>query len=153
MSFRLFIDNLEHNISIKYPTTWEKKIAELDTIVAFLSPIEHKLDLFRENLTIMIKNIFISPENFKEYINFQVDQLKDAILDFELIKKKKDKLSNQPAYTIIYTGRRRDFNIKIMQNYILKKKKIYLLIYTAENDKYDQYFKMIKKMIKSFCFL
>ena len=153
MSFRLFIDNLEHNISIKYPTTWEKKIAELDTIVAFLSPIEHKLDLFRENLTIMIKNIFISPENFKEYINFQVDQLKDAILDFELIKKKKDKLSNQPAYTIIYTGRRRDFNIKIMQNYILKKKKIYLLSYTAENDKYDLYFKMIKKMIKSFCFL
>lgn len=153
MSFRLFIDNLEHNISIKYPTTWEKKIAELDTIVAFLSPIEHKLDLFRENLTIMIKNIFISPENFKEYINFQVDQLKDAILDFELIKKKKDKLSNQPAYTIIYTGRRRDFNIKIMQNYILKKKKIYLLSYTAENDKYDLYFKMIKKMIKSFSFL
>lgn len=89
MSFRLFVDNIEHNISIKYPTNWEKIVAELDTIAAFLSPIEHKLDLFRENLTIMIKDVFISPENFKEYINFQVDQLKDAILDFKLIKKKK----------------------------------------------------------------
>ena len=153
MSFRLFVDNIEHNISIKYPTNWEKIVAELDTIAAFLSPIEHKLDLFRENLTIMIKDVFISPENFKEYINFQIDQLKDAILDFQLIKKKKKKLSNEPAYTVIYTGIRRDFNIKIMQNYIFKKNEIYLLTYTAEIDKYDLYFKIIKKMVKSFSFL
>ena len=101
----------------------------------------------------MIKNIFILPENFNEYVNFQVDQLKDAILDFQLIKKNKQTLFNELAYTIFYTGRRRDFHIKIMQSYILKNNKIYLLTYTAENDKFDLYFKIIKKMIKSFSFL
>ena len=153
MSFRLFIDNLEHNISIKYPTTWEKVVAKMDTIVTFLSPLEHKLDIFRENLTVMMHDRFIQPKNLKTFIEIHIEQLKDGVLDFQLIKKKKIKISNLSAYSVVYMGKRRDFDVKIMQNYVVKDNKIYLLTYLAETDKYDLYLKIIKKMIKSFSFL
>jgi len=154
MSFRLFIDNLEHNISIKYPTTWEKVVAEMDTIVTFLSPIEHKFDRFRENLTIMMDDRFIHPKNLKTFIEIQIEQLKDGVLDFQLIKKKKIKISSSSsAYSVVYMGKRRDFDVKIWQLYVLKDNKLYLLTYVAETDKYDLYIKTIKKMIKSFSFL
>ncbi|MFX1256377.1 MAG: PsbP-related protein [Promethearchaeota archaeon] len=144
------VENLEHGIKIKFPSKWEMKENIMDAIVVFLTPIESKLDKFRENLSIMIKMILVEPRLLDEYIEFEINQLKKAILDFRLVEKKKTKLAKIPAYKLVFTGKKQEITLKLMQYYALKYNIVYLMTYTAEKYKYDKYLKIILKMIKSF---
>lgn len=153
MKFLNFVDNLKYGFSIKYPSTWEKKEKLKDIIVVFLAPLENESDKFRENLSLMISNLFTQTIDLYDYVNFSIDQLREAILDFRLFEKTQTKIAKIPAYKIVYSGKRKQLNIKIMQYYAIKKNKVYLITYTAKKDKFELYFKIIKKIIKSFSFL
>ncbi len=153
MGFLNFINDFEYKFSIKYPSEWKKVEKKMETILAFLSPLEDKSDKFIENLSIIIRDIYVEPINLEECIQFELNQLKQAILNFRLIKKTKTKLANIRAYKIIFTGKRQDINVKIMQYYAIKNKMIYLITYTSEYDKYYKFLKLIKKMIGSFKFI
>jgi len=88
--------------------------------------------------------------DLSDYVNFSIDQLREAILDFRLFEKTRTKISKIPAYKIVYSGKRKQMNIKIMQHYAIKRNKVYLITYTAEKDKYEMYLKSLQKMIKTF---
>ena len=150
MKFLNFVDNLKHGISIKYPSSWEKKEEIMDAVVIFLSPTENMEDKFRENLSIMIKDLYMQKCDFYDYLSFSIEQLRDAILEFHLLDKTPTKLSKIPAYRIIYSGKREQIDVKIMQNYAINNNKVYIITYTAEKDKFDEYLKIVLKMIKSF---
>ena len=151
-NFLEFRDNLEYNFKIKYPVNWEKRVAKMNTIVAFVAKLENPLEKFRENFTIMVRETDLEPSLLDELIDIEITQLKEAFLDFQLIKKKKTNLSQIPAYLLIYIGKKKDFEVKIMQYYTIKDNLIYLLTYTTEIEKFDKFLKIIKKMIKSFEF-
>jgi len=150
MKFLNFVDNLKYGFSIKYPSTWEKKEKLRDFIVVFLAPLENESDKFRENLSLMVSNLFMQTMDLSDYVNFSIDQLREAILDFRLFEKTQTKISKIPAYKIVYSGKRKQMNIKIMQHYAIKRNKVYLITYTAEKDKYEMYLKSLQKMIKTF---
>ena len=150
MKYLIFTDNFGYGITINYPFGWEKKEAVMDAVVVFLSPLENEFDKFRENLSLIIKKYLLEQKLSGGYIEFEIEQLKETLQDFQLVKKTRIKISNIPAYKIVYTGKKQEINIKIMQYYALKNKRIYLLTYTAEKDKYNKFLKVIKKMIKSF---
>ena len=150
MKYLTFTDNFGYGITINYPLDWEKKEAIMDAVVVFLSPLENESDKFRENFSIIIKEYLKEQKLSEEYIEFELEQLKETLIDFQLIKKTKIKISNISAYKIVYTGKKQEIDIQIMQYYALKNNGIYLLTYTAERDKFNKFLKVIKKMIKSF---
>ena len=152
-NFLEFKDNLEYNFKIKYPVNWEKRVAKMNTIVAYVAKLENPLEKFRENFTIMVRETDLEPSSIDQLINIEITQLKEAFLDFQLIKKKKTTMSQIPAYQIIFIGKKKDLEVKIKQYYTLKDNLIYLLTYTAEVEKYDKFLKIVKKMIKSFEFI
>ncbi|MBD3255600.1 MAG: DUF1795 domain-containing protein [Candidatus Lokiarchaeota archaeon] len=137
-------------IRIKYPKDWEINEKELNSIVVFLAPIENGFDHFRENVSIIEIPISSSFFLFEEYVNSSIFQLKQSILNFQLIKKKKTKISKKKVIKIVFSGKKRGINIKILQCYFLTIDHLFLLTYTAQNSEYDEYRKAIKKMIKSF---
>ena len=151
-NFLEFKDNLEYNFKINYPINWEKRVAKMNTIVAFVAKLENPLEKFRENFTIMARETKLESSSIDQLIDIEITQLKESFLDFQLIRKKKTTLSQIPAYLLIYTGKKKDLEVKIMQYYTIKDNLIYLFTYTTEIEKYEKFLKTIKKMIKSFEF-
>lgn len=54
------------------------------------------------------------------------------------------------AYNIVYLANQGSFNVKIRQIMFLKNNVAYIITYSAETEKYDQYFSVIDKMFNSF---
>ena len=152
-NFFEFRDNLEYNFKIKYPINWEKRVSEMNTIVAFVAKLQNPLEKFRKNFTVMARETKLGSSSVDNLIDIEIRQLKESFLDFQLIKKKKTYLSQIPAYQLIFIGKKKDLEVKIMQYYTLKDNLIYLLTYTTEVEKYDKFLKIVKKMIKSFEFI
>ena len=150
MKFSTFIDYSHYNVSLKYPHEWEQRKAKNELVVVFLSPKESESDLFRENLSVMIKKNPYQTQNINLIIDFEIENLKNAFLNFILIEKSKNKLSKISGYRLVYSGKKKDITFKIMQYYVLKGKRIYLITYTAQQDKFLKYKRTIKKIVKSF---
>ncbi|TFG02015.1 MAG: DUF1795 domain-containing protein [Promethearchaeota archaeon] len=150
MKFVDFVDNRGYGIIIKYPSEWEKKENVLDTVVVFLSPLEDNVDKFRENLSIMIRPIDFNADLLKDHVEYEIEQLKSTLPKFQLVKKAKMRISRNSGYKIIFQGKKKGVNVKLMQCYVIINRIIYLLTYTAEVDKFNKFIKAIKKMIKSF---
>src|SRR3990167_9494841 len=61
--------------SIKYPSDWalEKKAGE--TAVIFLSAQESELDIFKENVSVVVQDISGNPMDLKKYSELAVKQM------------------------------------------------------------------------------
>ena len=95
-----------------------------------------------------IKLIFqIKKVPFTEELIKQSEQL---ILDFDLIDSRNTNLAGIPANSIIYTGIEGQNNLKWLYIIAIKENKLYILVFIAEVDKYNDYIGTFQEMIDSF---
>lgn len=141
--------NAAFKLSIQYPRTWRKQEQITGLLVMFLSPKESNADKFQENLNILVRPL-ARPATLAEATKLGTQQMKEMLSDFKLISSKNTTLGNSPANQIVFTGKQGKFNLKWMQTYTIKNKKIYVLTYTAEVGKYSTFLGTIQKTINSF---
>lgn len=138
--------NQDHNIKINYPLDWEKQEGTFGTTVMFISPLEDDSDQFRENLNIIVQDISSQPMTLSEYAEISIGEIKQFITEAEILSS----TEKRDSYEIVYTGKQGEFSLKWMQTIIIQNNKVYVISYTAEPDKYDNFMELIQKMIDSF---
>jgi hypothetical protein len=148
----LTYENPTYRIRIQYPSDWEKlEFSERNIVVIFRSPPENSSDTKLENLLIQVGNLPFENIPLDEVVNANINNLKQSLIDFELIEINATTLSgNNPAYKVVYTNSEGEDKHKTMQILSIKEDKAYLLTYSAEKRKYSDYLPTIEKMIDSF---
>ncbi|HLD06207.1 MAG TPA: PsbP-related protein [Candidatus Nanoarchaeia archaeon] len=134
--------------SIQYPTDWIKTEDEGEII--FLSPLESSSDTFQEKLGIgpLPGNPNSLAGAFKEYVI-----LLKKIPGITFVESSNTALAGNPAYKIIFTGKLDGVhNLKVLQVWTVKAGKYYAITYTAEIDRYADYFAAIQTMMDSLRF-
>jgi serine/threonine-protein kinase len=143
-------ENLHYGFTIKYPDGWGVAENQMGTVVIFSTPLENALDVFAENLNVVVQNI--SPDmTFREYTETAVKQLQavfPSVMTVETVEPAT--LSGQKAAKLIYVGKGDQADIKMMHMWTLSGTKAYILTFAATERDFDRFYPLVKKSFNSF---
>ncbi|MGB7444948.1 MAG: protein kinase [Coleofasciculaceae cyanobacterium] len=149
--------NNDYGIKMCYPSTWELQ-EDIDnpfdyatTLVKFV-PKQNQPTSLDVELTISVEEL-LSPISFDKYTTSHIAKVLDFFPDSSIKQSDhQEKLDNHPAHRLVYTGRGiENKRMKGMQIWLIKDQKSYIISYTAEASKYDDFIKPVEEIIvKSF---
>ncbi|MBP6387149.1 MAG: hypothetical protein KA313_11265 [Pseudarcicella sp.] len=139
---------------IEYPKNWKIDTSKfIGTDFYIFSTLENKDDKFRENINEITQNLKgkdIDLEKFKQISDNQVLKLTNnsEVIESVIIKEK-----NKEYFKLKYIMTQGVFRLIITSICYIKDEKAYLLTFTCESEKYDQYEKVANEMLNSFCLI
>lgn len=149
ITWQTYTDNINH-FSIKYPAEWKRQTG-VNTI-AFLSPKENDTDPFQENVNLMLQDLSQQPMTLDEYTELSKKQVTDNLGASAIVSLKAVTLAGQAAKEFVYNMDYQNRKLKIKQCWLIKNKLAYLITYTADPSKFNQYESTATEIINSFKF-
>jgi eukaryotic-like serine/threonine-protein kinase len=147
-------ENQENKFKMKYPDKWDKQEesnAISKEVVQFISPKEGDADKFQERVVVTVE-----PSGDRT-LNRTLDE-HTKLSKQEILKLDKNAKINQEGvftvagkngYKIVYTTKSGSQELKKSEFLTLKNGKAYSLTYEAEAAKYDNFWPVVEKSIKS----
>lgn len=137
---------------IAYPFDWTTQLLqdnEQGMIIVFMSPSGGEGDKFSENVSAIATTKGAS-EDFDEEASKGIETLdKDESKD--LIEDSKISLAGLSGYKIIYSETTDKGEFQYLQYWLEgEENRVYMIMFTAEKDKYSEYLKQAEKIIDSF---
>ncbi len=140
-----------NDFQINYPEQWEVNQSGLMGSIFFIfSPLDDSTDKFRENINLVKQDLSGIKMSLDDFVILSEKQLKTIITDAKIIQSKRITKNNNEHHLIILEGKQGFFHLKTMQYYWINDNKAYILTFTAEADKFDNYFPKAKKIMDSF---
>lgn len=147
-------DKLEFSapqFTVQYPTDWRVDTSRLmGTELLLFSPLEGEGDLFAENVNVLIQDLSgqnIDLEKYKQITDAQlaVYANEGGVLESVIVKTGSSK-----CYIVHYTMSQGGLNLKILSTCIIKNEKAFLVTFSAEVDKYEQFKELGEGILSSF---
>ena len=146
--------NTMWNFSFEYPASWKKFDNRYGANVVVLSPKEGIMDVFQENVTVVIQDLSADPMSLKAYSELAVKQVQLLFkTGIKVIEEGPAYVAGESAYKFIYEGtdtKHPDLNLKAMHTWFIKDDRAYQINYTSLTNKYDKYLSTVEKLISSF---
>lgn len=136
------------NFSIKYPETWTKQ--PNPNIMVFLSPKEGVMDMFQENVNVILQDLSRQPMSLEQYTAITKKQVVDNFGASSILSIKDIIIAGEHAKELTYNMNYQGKKLKVKQSWLLKGNSAYLLTYTAEPEQYVKYESLAMEMIQSF---
>ncbi len=127
------------------PTNWK-----IDTQTGVTSA--HYSDTDPTNISVAIYASVADVENSKDYYNETRNSITSlfGVINEEL--EADTTLGGSPAYKIVYTTKINNVNYRIMQIYCLRGEMVYVVTYTATEDKYEEHYDKVELMLSHFAY-
>lgn len=143
----------EDGFSVKYPVRWDIKEDQVGAAVIFVSPLENKLDVFRENVNVVIQNFSPHPVTLEEYTQIAIDQMKFTLRDnMTILESSSFYLGDEDGRKFVYLGKGDGTELKFMHVWTVIDSKAYQITFAALASQFDKYLPQAEKMIQSFEF-
>jgi hypothetical protein len=133
-----------------YPAYLKKQEEISGEVVFFLSSQNSTTDAFPANLDILVLDVSSQPMSLGEFTNQSLVEIADIVPDYKITDSRKATLAKEDAYLISYTGTQGLLKLKWMSVYTIKNDTLYLITYTAGQDKFSTYLPTVSKMLDSF---
>lgn len=141
----------EKSFTINYPATWNlDQSGQMGTSLMLFSPVESEQDKFRENVNVIIQDLKGMDIDLDKYTKISEDQVKNLITNSKIVESNRIKNGNSEYHKIIYTGEQGLFKLTFEQYYLIKKDKAYILTFTSEQDKYEDFKETGEEILNSF---
>jgi hypothetical protein len=141
----------KNNYKIQYPEVWRLDTSRLmGTELFIFAPLENSTDQFSENVNLLIQDLTGKNIDLQKYKEITDKQLTDMATDGKSIESAVVKKDNQSYYKTTYTMTQGKLKLKISSICFIKREKAYLVTFSAEADKYEQYRKAGEGILGSF---
>jgi hypothetical protein len=156
--------NTAFGVSMQYPAVWgavELKSSPLDnkfpgsSIALFTAPLENATDTFREKALLSIQD-FSSPENVSsqnmtlaKYTNGSLSGYRNIPDSVTILESNTTTLAGQPAHRIVFTEDAQNQQFKKTQVWTVKDNKAYVITFSAQESRYDDYLPSVESIINS----
>jgi len=134
--------------TIEYPETWDKRYYE--TAVSFVSPLDGEMDLFAENVNIIIQDLSHKPMTLADFTELSKNQYISDYGDSSIVSIKDTIFHGEQAEKGIFSMANPVQPLKILQYWFIKNNMAYILTYTAEPKQFDRFLPTATKVIDSF---
>ena len=143
----------QSNYSIQYPSSWElNESGKMGTSFILFSPLESDKDKFKENVNLLIQDLSGQNIDLNKYCEISVGQIKTMITNSNLIENRREKNKRGEYHKVIYSGDQGLFQLQFEQYYWVINEKAFVLTFTTEKDKFED-FKEIGEIILNSFFL
>lgn len=138
-----------HGFQVQYPESWdieEPAGGQYTGIVLEITPRDAISPA--PGVSISIEELVV-PESLEDYTTSVLDGIKN--LGGEILTSGKTQLDQTEAYQVVYLEKDWGNNVQLQswRIWTLKEQKAYLLTYTVEADQFDQFHKLMEKVIVS----
>jgi hypothetical protein len=137
--------------SIELPQTWEIKPGCLEEQCTANSPGDTigGYDMYIESINLTVNKLSSTSYTAEKYATFSIGYLPKVVQEFKVLQKAKLSAS---SYRVTYTGVKNNFRQVWRQYYHVKSGKVYIVTFSAEAKKYNNYSEMIEPYLASFKF-
>jgi serine/threonine-protein kinase len=143
----------ESDFSISFDADWQLDTSRIAGSRFFLfSKPESNLDLFRENINLIIQNLSGLKMNMDQYIEVSLNQLEEYIPDCVVETSERSYINGNEIHKLIFTGSQNTSRLKFLQYVYIKEEKAYVLTFTGEQKKFDDYLERATNILNSFKF-
>jgi hypothetical protein len=157
-------ENTGFGISMQYPAVWgavELKSTPLDnrfpgsSIAIFTAPSENATDTFRERGLLSIQDFSsagnVSAENMTlaKYTNGSLSSYRNMPDHVTILESNATILAGQPAHRIVFKEDLQNQPFKKIQVWTVKDNKSYLITFSTQEPRYDDYLPSIERMTNS----
>lgn len=132
-----------------YPDNWQVTTANYTGVDAILmSPKEYRSDPFLENFNVVEQTV----ENYElqEYTKLSAEQISGMFNDAKMISQTDNEINGNKCITMIYTAQPGAIQLKYRQDYYLVDNTAFVVTFTAEKDRFDDYAEISEKVFQSF---
>lgn len=137
--------------SVQYPSGWTVDSSrQFGADVFIAAPVDTIGDKFKENVNVMVQNIAGQNVDMDRYVSVSEEQIKTMMTDCEIIESNTITTAPTTYHKIIFTGRQGAFALKIEQYYFITKDKAFVVTFTAEQKRFDDYQVTGEKILQSF---
>lgn len=136
---------------IAYPPEWTMIENEGGAAAIFYSPMENELDIFKENVNIVIQDISKNPMPLDQYTKRAIFQVKAVFkTGMEVVESTPVTLGGVPGHKFVFMGTGPEGNLKFMSMWAIKGETVFQFTYTGMKSDWDEYKKVADKMFRSF---
>ncbi|OGX37028.1 MAG: hypothetical protein A3D87_01215 [Omnitrophica WOR_2 bacterium RIFCSPHIGHO2_02_FULL_50_17] len=144
-------ENKLYGFSLKYPAAWAYAENQGGAAAIFYAPAENELDIFKENVNIVIQDISKNPMGLEEYTKTAIRQMQ---LVFEqnlvILESEPTLIDGRAAHRFVFLGKGPEAELRFMCLWTLVDMTAYQITYTAIDAKYDKYIDQVKSLVRSF---
>jgi len=143
--------NNKEGYSIKYPSNWSIDKNEKDATVIFLSPKDNELDIFRENVSVIVQNISNNPLDLNSYSKLAIKQMTAVFEDnLVILDSGQVRFAKSKGFRFEFIGMGKQDDMHFLIYWTIRGLKAYQVTYTALNPYYKDHLLKVKMMINSF---
>lgn len=143
----------QNKFETSYPGTWTKK--DGNNFVSFLAPSEGSMDLFQENINITVQDLSKQPMTLDGFTKLSKDQVVSLLGQSAMLSLTNKICYGQSCAEMVYVMAKNpvksiNLDLKIKQIWFIKSNKAFVLTYTAETSRFNNYLGIADKILSSF---
>ena len=146
-----WVEFKKDNYRIEYPESWILDTTHktpADFIIS--SPLSSTEDQFKENLNLVIQDLSGLGFDLDNFTALSEQQIQNYMDESELIENERLKKGDQEYQHLIYTAKNTQRVLRFEQYYWIINDKAYILSFTGELEKFDEYKAISKAIFESF---
>lgn len=146
-----WVEYKKDNYRIEYPENWTLDTThKTPTDFIILSPLSSAEDQFKENLNLVIQDLSGLGFDLDNFTALSEQQIQNYMEESELIENERLKKGEREYQHLIYTAKKSQRVLRFEQYYWIINEKAYILSFTAELDKFNEYQDLSKQILDSF---
>ncbi len=147
-NFKVY-QNSNYRIKIKYPKNWTLQENRDGAVVVFMAPREVPVDVFQENVNIVVQDLSGQVITLQQYTATAINQLTRVFKSVKILDSGPTYWGGKPAHKVEYIMQA-NVSLRLMHIWMIKGKKAYQFTFAADADRYDEYMETVQTMINSF---
>lgn len=147
-------DKQENNdLEIYYPPAWNFNASgKMGALFVISSPLESEDDEFQDNINLVVYSLADSHIELSDYYLATMNDIKKQLLSVNIQEEKKLTNNEIEIQKVIFTTTQDDFVMTIQQYYFIHNQKAYIMTFTAEETKFDEYVEYVDLIMNSLKF-
>jgi hypothetical protein len=139
--------------TIHYPENWDLNTSgQNNTSFILVAQSTDDNGVFKENINLLINPLPNEKINLDYFAKASEMQVAKAFEKSSLIKSVRVRTENGEYQNMVYTGERNGIQLKFMQRYWVIDAKAYILTFSSNERKFDDYIKEVEAIFDSFTF-
>lgn len=137
--------------SVSYPSSWRlDQSGQYGTTFTINSPRDADEDQFSENLNLTIQDLTGYNLDFEAYIQISLEQIENMMENSVILRDETLFANGRQFHNLVYTSTQQDFLIQFDQYFWVIGNEAYLLTFSGEYGKAENYKLFKEKMLNSF---
>lgn len=141
----------KHKFMIKFHPEWNVLSDYNGAAVTFTSQKETAMDIYLENISIVVQDLSTTPMTLEEYTSNAINQMKAVFKsEIKIVDSSDFDFHGYDAHQVIVIGQSLDPAVRFHIIWFIHDLKAYQITLLTQEDTSSNYLKLFKRMLKSF---